>query len=149
MDMRIPPSAASVHFSLTQLWRTKENHSPDFAICQPLSFYCPLGIQVKGMVTLKLNLLIQSKVNSMSPSIQIILDSDFPVGFVCMKPTNWENSVYSTSLSWYLRERAQVPERTWISLLLGWPKTSFRYRKTRTIFLVNPRLQSLVWAGMD
>lgn len=93
MDMKLPLLAANPHCSLTQLWRTKENHSPNFAVCQPLSPNCPLGMQVKGTVYLKLNLLIQSKVNSISPCIQIISESDFPVCLICIMPTNWENSM--------------------------------------------------------
>lgn len=42
--------AANLHFSLTQLQRSKENHSPHFDVCQPFSIYCSLGMQVRGTV---------------------------------------------------------------------------------------------------
>lgn len=68
-------------------------------VCQPLCIYCPLGMQMRGMVNLKLHVLIQSKVSLISPSIQIISGSNSQVCFVSIEPTDWENSMYSTSLS--------------------------------------------------
>lgn len=95
-------------------------------ICQSLFISCPQGMQVRGMVNLKLHLLMQSELSSISHAFRPSQDQIFQC-FVCIKPANWNNSMYSTSLSWYCRQRAQVLERTWIYFLLHF----------------------LVWAGMD
>lgn len=101
---------------MTQLWRTKENHSAGLVVCQRLFVYCPLGMQVRGSVNLKPYLF---KVTSISPCIQTISGLNCFTVFCLYQANKVGESMHLIAfLKFYFRQKARALERTCISLPL-------------------------------